>query len=997
MTFPISFSYPWYLIFLALLVPVIWLWRLGLGQMRRGRDVTSLVLRILVLVLLVFGIAGLQWVRASDELAVVFVLDVSDSIDPEARQTAVAFIREALSEMGPDDYAALVLFGSDALVERSLSQAKVLGELLSIPTTGHTDIGEAVRLGLALLPTTAQRRLVLLSDGMDNVSDGSVSGAEMAAQLAAAGGVELDTVALPARSGEEAWIDAVDVPSVLYEGEQFSAVVRVRSLVSQRALVRLFADGSLIAEEPVLLNPGLNSFLFDLTATETGFSTFAAQLVPQKDVFYQNNVLGAFSMVRGSPRVLVVARAAYEDKESGETVDDAAALVRALESAGLQIDRLSPAYMPADLASLGEYASVVLVNVPAPELAPRQMALLQAYVRDLGRGLVCVGGEESYGVGGYFRTPLEETLPVEMSIKDKERMPPLAIVFVIDRSGSMDAAASAGGPRKLDLAKEAILRSLELMNPGDRVGVVAFESTAQWVWPISELEDIEAIQQQVMTIRGGGGTDIRAGLSAAVTALEQSDARLKHVILLTDGGASQEGLQELALRLKTLNGTLSTIGVGQDAAAFLRPLAIEGGGRYHFTDNPATIPQIFAQETTLAKRAYIVEETFYPSLAGRSAILEDIDAVPALYGYVATSTKPAAQMILVSNQQDPILAQWQYGLGRSVAWTSDAKGQWARLWVAWEQFPRFWVQAVRWTVIERAESDLETQITDDGSQAHIAVDVVGKEGEYGNALEVTAYLISPSLEQTLVPLPQTAPGRYEGDFSPQEEGVYLVRIVGMDAADSAATGDGSQALTQVTGFVRTYSPEYRAFGADEFLLRRLAEAGGGELLSDATQVFTHDQEVVRTFSDVWPWLLGMAVCLLPLDVGVRRVVIDWSDLRAAWKRVRARWRGLVRRKPAVEQPSERHLSRLMAAKSRAQVEPGIEPPSVSPIVPEAATGSSVELESGTGSEPWLAAESGTEPEAESTQAAAPGAGGEQESLTLRLLEAKKRARRRQNE
>jgi Mg-chelatase subunit ChlD len=913
--------------------------------------------------------------------------------------------------LGVDDTAALVLFGSDALVERPLSPAKELGDLLSIPTTSHTDIGEAVRLGLALLPTTAQRRLVLLSDGMDNVSAGNVSGAETAAQLAAASGVQLDTVALPARSGDEAWIDAVDVSSVLYEKEQFSVVVRVRSLVSQRALVRLFADGALVAEKPVLLNPGLNSFLFDLTATETGFSTFAAQLVPQKDVFFQNNVLGAFSIVRGSPRVLVVARSAYAEPSSGATVDDAEALVSALENAGLQIDRLTPAYMPADLASLGEYASVVLVNVPAPELTTRQMTLLQSYVRDLGRGLVCVGGEESYGVGGYFRTPLEETLPVEMSIKDKERMPPLAIVFVIDRSGSMDSAASVGGPRKLDLAKEAILRSLELMNPGDQVGVVAFEGTAQWVWPISELDDVKAVQEQVMTIRGGGGTDIRAGLSEAVAALEGTDARLKHIILLTDGGASQEGLQELALKLKALNGTLSAVGVGQDAASFLRQLAIEGGGRYHFTDNPATIPQIFAQETTLAQRAYIVEETFYPSLAGRSDILEGIDAVPVLYGYVATSTKATAQMILASGQQDPVLAQWQYGLGRSVAWTSDATGRWAKSWVAWEQFPRFWAQVVRWTVVERQESDLETQITNDGRGAHIAVDVVGQEGEYGNSLDMMAYVISPSLEQVQVPLSQTAPGRYEGDFSPQKEGVYLVRVVGIDAAGGRDAND-AQPLAQVTGFVRSYSSEYRAFGVDELVLRRLAKAGGGELLSDPTTIFDHDLEAVRTFSDVWPWLLGVAVCLLPLDVGVRRVTVEWGDVRAAWQRVRARLRGLVRRSSDQKRASEHRLSRLMAAKSRAQgessafgsvsepamVEASVEVPNDAPSVLEGTMlGGTVPGEDEQTPSALSVSESSASLEPGVTPIAVPDSKSEQGSLAFRLLQAKKRSRRRQSE
>ncbi len=905
MVFPAAFAYPAYLLGLLLLLPIFWLWgrerraRAQVFRARRFRNLLSLVLRVLILTLIVFSLAGLQWVRASDDLAVVFCLDVSDSVDAQARAQALEFIRAAIRQMGPNDYAALVVFGADALVERPLSQAQELGELLSVPATFHTDIGEAIRLGLALLPATAQRRIVLLSDGMNNLA-----GAETAAQLAAAGGVELDVLPLPARAARaEVWVDGVNVPSVLYQGERFGVTVRVHSTVAQLAKLRLFADNALVAEEYLALNPGLNSFLFELQAGEAGLSTFYAQLIPEQDTFYQNNMLGAFALVRGAPRVLLVARAPYVDPKTGVQIDDADLLLSALQSAGLNVERVTPAYMPADLTALGEYAAVVLVNVPAPNLSPRQMALLQTYVRDLGGGLVCVGGEVSYGVGGYFKTPLEETLPVEMTIKDKARMPPMAIVFVIDKSGSMDMAASPGAPRKIELAKEAVLRSLELLNPGDQVGVVGFEDSAQWVWNLAPLEDLAAVQRQVMTMRGGGGTDIYAGLEAAVSALEQSNARLKHVILLTDGIASEQGLPDLIARLRAINGTLSTVGVGQDSAPFLKDMAVDGGGRYHYTDNPSTIPQIFAQETTLAQRSYIVEETFYPALVGRSAILDGITRVPALYGYVATSPKPAAQMVLVSGQQDPVLAQWQYGLGRAVAWTSDAAPRWARAWVTWEEFGRFWAQAVRWTIVERDQGNLETQIVDEGERARIVVDVVGQEGEFGNALTMEALLVTPQLVSQTVVLQQTAPGRYEGSFTPQEQGVYMVRISGV--------GSDQAALVQITGFVRAYSAEYRAFGTDEAMLNRLAAAGGGELLSDPAQVFVHDQKVVKTYTDIWPWLLELAVCLFPLDVGVRRVTIDRHDLRRGWEKI---WSPL-RHRP-VQVPQEQRMAQLLKAKER---------------------------------------------------------------------------------
>ena len=972
--------------FLLTLAPVIWLWRVGRSPFRHRREVASLMLRVAILVLVVLGLAGLQWVRVSDELAVVFLLDVSDSVDAEARAEAVAFIRASLAEMGPNDRAALVLFGADALVDRPLSGAKELGGLFSIPATAHTDVGEAVRLGLALLPATADRRLVLLSDGLANVSGG-----EAAARLAAASGVELDAVPMPARSGDEAWVDAVDVPQVLYEGESFSVLVRVQSAVEQMALLRLYAERRLVAEEAILLHPGLNSYLFPLSAGDPGFSTFVAQLVPEADVFYQNNVLGAFALVHGAPRVLVIAPPEFEDETSGATIDEGAALSLALERAGLYVERATPVYLPSDLATLGEYASVVLVNVAAPDLARRQMEALQAYVRDLGRGLVCVGGETSYGVGGYYKTPLEEMLPVEMTIKDKERMPPLAIVFVVDKSGSMDMAASQGGTRKIDLVREAVIRSLDLLNAGDQVGVVAFESTAKWVWPLAEFTAPADVQQQVATIRAAGGTDIYAGLNAAVAALETSKAQLKHVILLTDGGASQEGLHDLVARLQAANGTLSAIGVGQDAAPFLRPLAVEGGGRYHYTDNPATIPQIFVQETTLAQRAYIVEEMFYPVLTGRSAILDGIESSPALHGYVAVSIKPAAQMILASARDDPVLAQWQYGLGRSVAWTSDAKGRWAREWVRWEQFPRFWAQAVRWTIVERGDQSLDVQIVDEGERVRVVVDVIEAQGEYGNNLVTEAHFVAPSMRGETLSLQQTAPGRYEGTLELMEEGTFLVRVV--------AVPPDAPALTQVTGFVRTFSPEYRSFGTDEAALRHLAEVGEGRVLSDPAEAFARraDREVPRTYTDVWPWLLGAAICLFPVDVGVRRLAVEFRGmhtLREIYGRAARRMAGRQHRASGRARPSAR-MARLLAAKERAPMGPEGSPVlegggDASPVT--ASTAEVRPLGQGTGRDVGLS-------EDEVPAAGGPPESGvpDREEMTSRLLAAKRRARRQSDE
>jgi len=400
---------------------------------------------------------------------------------------------------------------------------------------------------------------------------------------------------------------------------------------------------------------------------------------------------------------------------------------------------------------------------------------------------------------------------------------------------------------------------------------------------------------------------------------------------------------------------------------------VDGGGRHHLADNPGTIPQIFVQETTLAQRAYLVEETFYPALAGRSEIVAGIEAVPALHGYVATSIKPAATMVLASHWDDPVLAQWRYGLGRAVAWTSDAQGRWASVWVRWDQFPRFWAQAVRWTILDQDVSGLEPWVVERDGRAHVVVDVVEQAGAYANNADVTAYVLSPSLNRETLPLQQSAPGRYEGQFLPLEEGVYLVRIV---AQKQGAPDDPP--LTQVTGYVQTYSPEYRALGTDEAALRRLAAVGGGALLSDPAVVFARDagHDVVRTYTDLWPWLLAAAIGLLPFDIAVRRLVLSVAAVRRVVSRV-AFWRRRAAARPA--RRTER-LSRLMAAKRRVPV-----PPPVAEDIPEVEGALPVQEE--------VAAETERSPD----RPAAPPPPVEGESTAARLLAAKRRAQRRDGE
>jgi Mg-chelatase subunit ChlD len=893
---PMSFTTPWALL-LLLTLPIFWFvaWPRR-HRLYRVRDIASLLIRSLIILLLVLALAGMQQVQSSNELATVFLLDVSDSVGPAEGEAGLNYIRQALASMGPEDRAGVILFGADALVERLVSADTHLDDPASVPVTNYTDIAGAIRLGLTLFPDNAARRLVILSDGQANLGD-----ARQAAQLAQASGVEVSVAPLARQTGVEVRLDDLSAPATLHAGEHFDLTVAVHSSTPMDVPLQIFSEGRLVAQQELGLQAGDNSFVLPLVAGEPGFTTFQARLVHPADTFPQNNTLDAFSEVKGPLSVLLVA----------EHPDEGRPLAAALQGTDLAVTEITPAELPSDLGRLSEFATLVLVNVPSFKLAPRQLELLKIYVRDVGRGLVVVGGEESYGPGGYFQTPLEETLPVDMTITDKQRLPGLTLLAVIDKSGSMSGGGTSTGlgPRKVELAKEAIYRSVDLLAPWDRLGVIGFDNAARWVLEPVPAVNIPEIKDRVGTIRAGGGTDILAGLQVAAETIVAEPSQVRHIVLLTDGGANPDGIPELTQTLAEQDVTISVVAIGEGYAPFLIDVAEIGGGRFHFAADASVIPQIFAQETSLASRSYIVEEPFTPQVAGPSPILQGFRELPPLQGYVATSPKLTAQTVLRGGtEQDPILAHWQFGLGRAVAWTSDAKGQWAAAWGDWPEFPRFWSQVVRWTIVGGSKGGLESRVQLTGEQAIVTAEVVGNDGRYRNNLDVRLNVVDPALNQQRLTLRQTAPGLYEGAFRPRETGIYLLHLAGWAGEDVVAA--------QTRGYVLAYSPEYRDNRADPTLLPDLAAIGHGRVLplAEPAEAFAHTLPPARATTDLWPWLLVAAILLLPLDVAVRRVIVGREELQHLWRQFSAR----LPRRSTTPQPMASSAARLLKVKESAR-------------------------------------------------------------------------------
>lgn len=894
---------------LLVLAPVtVYLTRTSLAFLPRGARRWSLGLRLVIIALAVAALSGVGVVRADQRLSVVFLLDRSGSVSTQEQAAQTAYVREAVAALKPGDQAGVVAFGANALVDRPVLPDKTPPDLQSAPATTYTNIDDALRLGLAVAPADTSRRLVLLSDGRENLGN-----AEWAARMSAAGGVPIDIVPLPIESGPEVWVNSLKAPSPVRENERVSLEIGITSSTDTTATLLLSVDGNALGSQAVSLTRGANSFVQSLPPIAKGFHTYSAQLVvpPGADTRRENNRYSAFSLVLGKPRVLVV------EGHAGE----AGALLAAI-APSVDADLVAPEAMPADLRALAGYGGVALVNVPATAPSRKALENLQVAVRDLGKGLVVIGGDESYAAGGYFRTPLEAMLPVDLNLPSKLDIPTVAMLLVIDRSGSMAEGHSVNGVgvTKIALAKEAAYQATAQLGERDYVGVISFDSAASWVVELQPLGDPAQFQGKIGGITANGGTNIYSGLAPAVEALVANNARSKHIILLTDGISEGGNYAKLLEQMAANNITLSTVAVGSDAdQGFLQNLATAGKGRFYYTEQGDALPQIFAHESHIAARSYIIEHPLAPKRTSPSPILDGLGGLPDLQGYVGTSPRPAGQVVLVSDAGDPLLAQWQYGLGRVVAWTSDAKGQWAKDWVAWPDFPRFWTQALRWSTGAEAGNALQPRIELEGGMAHITVDAAQPDGSFLSNLNVGAQIVSPSLLTSSVTLRQSAAGRYEGSFPATEEGAYLLRV--------QAQGQGLGSTAQTMGVVVPYSPEYRGTPADNGLLSRLASLTGGRVLAldNPTAALEHNLPAASSATDLWPLLLLFAILLLPFDIGVRRVALSRGDLVRAREASLGRLGRRRRAMPAL-QTATPQTAALLTAKERSRERLKPEPP-----------------------------------------------------------------------
>ena len=841
-----------------------------LGLPRGVGDRWALGLRCLLLAVLLLSLTRPTVPRWADRLNVTFLLDASDSVSLAARESAYRFASQAVGAMQPGDQAGLVVFGEEAVVDQPLRPTtKIERPQAQVPGRG-TNLAQALQLGLATAPSGQANRFVLLTDGRQNQGN-----ALAVAQAAKDAGADIYYVPAPLTFTQEVVVESMVLPQEVKFGEPFQAKVVAWSQAETQGRLSLYRNGEFLGSQVVRLSPGKNVYTYRQSLEHSGIHVYQAALDVDGDTIEENNRAIGTLVVRGRPQVLL----AEKDRSQAQ------ALSAALRSQHVDVTVVEADKIPKDMAGLQKYDGLILSNVSSLKMTKKQMENIRDYVREQGGGLIMLGGEESFGLGGYYRTPIEEALPVTMEVKQKIEIPSLAVVLSIDRSGSM-AMTTDEKVTKLDIAKEAAHLVVDLLDERNEVGVMSWDTEFIWDSPVRPARDKQAIHHAIATIKAGGGTDGYPALKESYQVLFDRPALLKHVIFLSDGQMTRGDFAGLLRRMAKDKITVSTVAIGKDADV---PLMVDvakwGRGRFYYTEDDSTIPRIFTLETQLASKASLVEQPFKPTVASPAhEAIQEINwkDVPPLGGYVATSMKSNAELVLMTHQEDPLLATWRYGLGRAVAFTSDAKAKWGVLWVRWSGFNKFWSQVTRWALRTGTRSDTVATVSRTDNDGEVLVDAIDPKGEFINFLDSQVGVVSPDKTRTVIDLEQIGPGRYRGRFPAAQEGVYLVGMAQRRAEQMVGS--------QLAGLVVPYGREFRDLGVDETFLRELTELTGGGMLTDPKDAFLQNRHKSRLSVDIWPWLVGAVAVLLIPEIALRR--IGPVGLGRLWARVqRGRGKG----------------------------------------------------------------------------------------------------------
>lgn len=843
------------------------------GRMGRVRRVAMGAFSSIAALAATFVLADPELGRPLDRMAVIVALDRSRSIDlvPGVDARVRSELQVAEQSMRPDDRVGTLAFGATAAVEDP-PRAKSEGAPPQRVEVGRdaTDIEAAIRRGLAELPPDAAGRLVLVSDGVQTRGD-----ALAGAAAAVAADVPVDVVVLEQKAVPDIRVVAVRAPAHADVDEPFELRVVTSSTAPADVELRVRQDDGDVRVMRAHVGAGEDVLRLRETARGPGLHRYdvaLSSLDPAADQAPDDNTGSTFVRVRGEALALVL------EGDAGH----GAPLRKALEASGFRAAERSTTGVPADIGGLAPYDLVVLSDVRAADLSTTQLDALAAYTRDLGGGLLLMGGDRSMGPGGYARTPIEEVSPLAFDLKQEKRRASLAEVIAIDYSGSM--GAQVGGHTKLELANEAAARSASLLGPGDRLGVEHVDTIVRWTVPMAPVNDPKAIGEAIRSVGvGGGGIYTDLALRAGYESLARESVNLKHLLLFADGSDAEQiaGCRAIVKDAYDRGMTTSVISLGRGSdSPELEALSKVGGGRFYLIEDATKLPAVFTQETILAARSALHEVPFRvtPVLPAAPTKGVDWNKQPNLDGYVVAMPKPRASILLVSPEDDPVLATWSVGIGRSGAFTSDYKDRWGQKWLAWPDGAKLFGQLGRDLARKADDPRVRLEADAGGGELHVRGDVVGDDGRAQTFRRLVVHIAGPDGFSHDLPLDAVGAGRYGATLPLSRPGTYVA------TAKDEVTGEP----VGTTGAVLTAGEELRPTGSDSALLERIAAMSGGHVRDTLAGLF--DDRAARRFAyrSLVPPLLVLAAIAMLLAVAARRVGV--SDAAMALAHRLTAWR-----------------------------------------------------------------------------------------------------------
>ncbi|HET9621285.1 MAG TPA: VWA domain-containing protein [Kofleriaceae bacterium] len=841
-------------LYLVAIVPVFYLLRvLSLTDLSLAQQLTQATLRSLVIAGIAVALARPSWITEQSKVATVVLVDVSDSVSDKQLAASKAYV-DSIEAAAGDGNLQMITFAEKPSVVRKAEGKKLSDGIARHAGAGAgTDTQAAMQLAYGLYPDGFLPRMVIVSDGNQTQGDVAVE-AYRAKEL----GVHVSWRTFDQDKTSEIRVVGVTVPDDIKVGQPYEVTAEVWSTEAQRATLALQQDEFPNGLEPtkqVELREGKNLIKFKSDAKHAGATTYKLSLARyEHDSETQNNVAVMTAPVKGRPNVLYVEGGIL--REPGQ----AGHLQRALEHENIDVTVRGPSGIPSTAKELEKFDLVVVSDVPAHLMGAGQMQALDGYVAQMGGGLIMAGGEDSFGSGGYERTKIEQIMPVRFDSEKIKEQPDIAVALVMDRSGSMQ------GP-KLEAAKESARATAEVLSANDYITVIAFDSEASILVRPTRASNKMRISNDIARLQSGGGTNIFPGLKEAFELLQGINAKVKHVILMTDGEAPSDGIAELVQDMRASRITVSCVGVQGADRGLLSMISDAGDGRLYMVEDIGSLPKIFMKETQEAQKSQLVEDTVHVRIAKKVEAIEGtgVENAPPLRGYVTTKPKPTAETILISDLGEPILARWRYGAGTAVAWTSDVKNRWSTEWIRWNGYPKFWAQVVRSSMRRKVYDSYELNAKVADGRAHVVVDAIDAGDKFVNELDTQLEVVDPATNKTIekLAMPQTAAGRYTADFRIQNYGSYLLKAVHKRDGKTVAESLGSVALS--------YPLEYLRTTPDPEPLRHAAQVSGGHDQAKPAEVWDPGHEKVNYTQDLWPYVLLGVLGLFLLDLYAKRV------------------------------------------------------------------------------------------------------------------------------